>query len=229
MDFCYELKNAWFPTLEDHLKELSPEMLTLSSSWQDNEDLWSLPISCRREIYRRWLLEAHHEAREEIPELARMLERNAEHRAALERDRKLALLREMEVVGMTTTAVSKYQQLIKEMRPEIVIVEEAAEVLESHILTALHPRTQHVVLIGDHQQLRPSTAVYRLSKNFHLDVSLFERLIKNNCDHVTLEQQRRMHPSISKLMKPLYPALRDHTSVSEYPEVMGVDARVFFL
>merc|ERR1719409_1213163 len=158
-----------------------------------------------------------------------MLERNAEHRASLERDRKLALLREMEVVGMTTTAVSKYSTLLKELRPEIVIVEEAAEVLEAHILTALHPGTNHVILIGDHQQLRPSTAVYRLSKNFHLDVSLFERLIRNGCDHVTLEQQRRMHPKVSRLMKPLYPNLRDHVSVSEYPEIMGVDARVFFL
>jgi len=228
MDLCIELKNPWLPYIEDHEKNVSSEVLTLSTTWQD-QDLWCLPVSCRREIYRRWILDVHHEAREEIPELARMLERNADNRAALERDRKLAMLREMEVVGMTTTAVSKYSQLLKELRPEIVIVEEAAEVLEAHILTALHPRTQHIVLIGDHQQLRPGTAVYRLSKEFHLDVSLFERLIKNKCSHVTLEQQRRMHPKISRLMKPLYPNLRDHGSVSDYPEVIGVDARVFFL
>merc|ERR1711976_326307 len=123
------------------------------------------------------------------------------------------VLREMEVVGMTTTAVSKFSVLLKELRPEVVVVEEAAEVLEAHVLTALQPRTQQVVLIGDHQQLRPSTAVYRLSKNFHLDVSLFERLIRNGCAHVTLEQQRRMHPMVSRLMKPLYPQLRDHSSV----------------
>jgi len=129
---------------------------------------------------------------------------------------------------MTTTAVSKYQVLLKELRPEIVIVEEAAEVLESHILTALHPRTQHVILIGDHQQLRPSTAVYRLSKCFNLDVSLFERLIKNGAEHVTLLQQRRMHPMISSLIKPYYPELRDHPSTLDRPEIMGVEKRVFF-
>ncbi|CAK0848666.1 unnamed protein product, partial [Prorocentrum cordatum] len=174
-------------------------------------------------------LNAHHEARELLPEISHRLERNAEHRAALERDRKLALLREMEVVGMTTTAVSKYQQLLKELRPEVVIVEEAAEVLEAHILTALHPRTQHVILIGDHQQLRPSTAVYRLSKNFHLDVSLFERLIKNGADHETLLQQRRMHPKVSRLIKPYYPELRDHPVTQEHPDVKGVSHRTFFL
>jgi len=225
MDFFLELRNAWLPYEEDLPARIS---LLQGDDWKD-EEFWSMAIPLRREAYRKMLLQVHHEAREEIPELAHFLERNAEQRAALERDRKLALLREMSVVGMTTTAVSKYQVLLKELRPEIVVVEEAAEVLEAHILTALHPRTNHVVLIGDHQQLRPSTAVYRLSKNFHLDVSLFERLIRNGNDHVTLLQQRRMHPSISRLVKPLYPDLRDHNSVNEYPEVMGVDARCFFL
>eukprot|EP00927_Polykrikos_kofoidii_P034052 TRINITY_DN28882_c0_g1_i1.p1 TRINITY_DN28882_c0_g1~~TRINITY_DN28882_c0_g1_i1.p1 ORF type:complete len:1871 (+),score=353.17 TRINITY_DN28882_c0_g1_i1:773-6385(+) len=221
-----ELKTAWLPPWDAYMEKLKPELRSLS--WRE-VDLWKLPISHRREIYRQWLLETHHESRELLPELARQLERNADHKAALERDRKLGVLHTMEVVGMTTTAVSKYQQLLKELRPEIVIVEEAAEVLEAHILTALHPKTQHVILIGDHQQLRPSTAVYRLSKHFHLDVSLFERLIKNKAPHITLEQQRRMHPKVSRLMKPLYPQLRDHPSVSEYPEVKGVNARCFFM
>lgn len=226
MDFFQELNNAWLPYVDEYYETLTPEMRSLD--WRE-ENLWRLLPQQRRECYRQWLVEAHEEARGILPELAHLLERNAESRAALDRDRKLAVLREMQVVGMTTTAVSKYQQLLKELRPEVVIVEEAAEVLEAHILTALHPRTQHVVLIGDHQQLRPSTAVYRLSKNFHLDVSLFERLIHNGAAHVTLLQQRRMHPKISRLIKPLYPQLRDHSSTEKYPEIRGVAARCFFM
>jgi len=225
-DFCAELKNPWLPFMEEHYERLRPELRSLD--WRE-EDLWRLPLNLKKETYRQWLLEAHHEARQLLPEISRQLERNALHRAALERDRKLKVLREMDFVGMTTTAVSKYQVLLKELRPEVVIVEEAAEVLEAHILTALHPRTQHVILIGDHQQLRPSTAVYRLSKHFNLDISLFERLIKNGCEHVTLLQQRRMHPKISRLIRPLYPELRDHKTTLDYPEIMGVDARCFFL
>lgn len=226
MDFFQELHYAWLPYLEEYYETLTPEMRSLD--WRQ-EDLWRLHREQRRECFRQWLLEAHEEARGILPELAHLLERNAESRAALDRDRKLAVLREMQVVGMTTTAVSKYQLLLKELRPEIVIVEEAAEVLEAHILTALHPRTQHVVLIGDHQQLRPSTAVYRLSKQFHLDVSLFERLIHNGADHVTLLQQRRMHPKISRLIKPYYPQLRDHSSTERYPEIRGINARSYFM
>mmetsp|Transcript_122580 Transcript_122580/g.392305 ORF Transcript_122580/g.392305 Transcript_122580/m.392305 type:complete len:1641 (+) Transcript_122580:598-5520(+) len=227
-DFYAEIKNAWLPYWEEHQGRMSLDLL--SFTWSDHaEALWLLPREKRHETYRQWLLEQHHEAREQLPEMSRLLERNADSRAALERDRKLELLREMQIVGMTTTAVSKYQSLLRELRPEIVIVEEAAEVLEAHILTALHARTQHVILIGDHQQLRPGTAVYRLSKSFHLDVSLFERLIKNGADHVTLLQQRRMHPKISRLMRQLYPNLRDHESTYKRPEVMGVKQRTFFL
>lgn len=61
-----------------------------------------------------------------------------------------------------------------------MIVEEAAEVLESHIIAGITEHCEHLILIGDHQQLRPPTTVYKLAKDYQLDVSLFERLIKNN-------------------------------------------------
>jgi len=38
-----------------------------------------------------------------------------------------------------------------------------------------------------------------------------------------------MHPKISRLIKPLYPELRDHHSTSNYPDVIGMNARCFFL
>jgi hypothetical protein len=44
-------------------------------------------------------------------------------------------------------------------RPQVVIVEEAAEVLEAHILTSLAPTVEHLVLIGDHLQLPPKVEV----------------------------------------------------------------------
>ncbi|RYG68470.1 hypothetical protein EON64_05095 [archaeon] len=35
--------------------------------------------------------------------------------------------------------------------------------LEGHILAALTPSTKHVILIGDHQQLRPTVNEYNLA------------------------------------------------------------------
>ena len=61
---------------------------------------------------------------------------------------------------------------------KVVIVEEAAEVLEAHIVTSLPQSTEHLILIGDHQQLKPSPTVYELAKKFNLEISLFERMVR---------------------------------------------------
>ena len=79
-------------------------------------------------------------------------------------------------------------------------MEEAAEVLESHIVTSLTPGCQHLILIGDHQQLRPNPTVYDLAKHYNLDVSLFERMVKNGMPFERLRLQHRMRPEISKML-----------------------------
>ena len=135
-----------------------------------------------------------------------------------------------DVVGMTTTGAAKYHHLLKHIRPKIVIFEEAAEVLEAHIITSLTSSVQQLIMIGDHKQLKPKPTCYDLEKNYHLDVSLFERLINNNFHYVTLEIQHRMRPEISKLIHPtIYEKLQDAEKVHEYPHVKGVGKDVFFI
>ena len=77
-----------------------------------------------------------------------------------------------------------------------------AEVLEAHILDSLASSTRQLILIGDHQQLRPKVQVYDLAldskKGFNLDLSLFERLIRQKTPFCSLSTQRRMRPSISR-------------------------------
>jgi hypothetical protein len=72
---------------------------------------------------------------------------------------------------------------------KIVIVEEAAAIFEAHIITALSTKCEHLILIGDHVQLRPNPSVYRLGMKYHIDVSLFERFVKNNFPNVRLNIQ----------------------------------------
>ena len=52
------------------------------------------------------------------------------------------------VVGMTTTGAAKYQDVLQGLKPKIVIVEEAAEVLEAYITTALSESCEQLILIG---------------------------------------------------------------------------------
>ena len=133
------------------------------------------------------------------------------------------------VIGMTTTGAAKNSKLLSQLKPRVIIVEEAAEVLEAHILTSLCSSVEHLIMIGDHQQLRPSNAVFSLAKLYNLNLSLFERLVINGVQHVTLNCQHRMRPEISKVMKIIYPVLTDHDNVKEYPSVRGVTKNTFFI
>uniref|UniRef100_A0A915EMN9 DNA2/NAM7 helicase helicase domain-containing protein n=1 Tax=Ditylenchus dipsaci TaxID=166011 RepID=A0A915EMN9_9BILA len=92
---------------------------------------------------------------------------------------------------MTTTGAAMHQAALRALKPRIVIVEEAAEVLEAHLLASLTVACEHCILIGDHKQLRPNPAVYELAKKYNLEISLFERLINNNyptgCSPISIE------------------------------------------
>src|SRR5690242_4836625 len=115
---------------------------------------------------------------------------------------------------MTTTGVAMNQDIVQALRPRIIVVEEAAEILEAQLLACLTDSVEHLILIGDHKQLRyavfttdnylvshslnrPSVECHELVLRNKIDISLFERMINNGVPHVTLSQQRRMHPSIS--------------------------------
>ena len=52
-----------------------------------------------------------------------------------------------------TPGAAKYRQILQKVEPRIVIVEEAAEVLEAHTIATLSKACQHLILIGDHQQV----------------------------------------------------------------------------
>lgn len=128
-------------------------------------------------------------------------------REELEAISAVALFKNTDVVAVTTTGRSKYSEMLRRVKFPILIVEEAAEVFEAHIVASLAPETEHVILIGDHEQLRPNPAVYNLSFSFNLSMSLFERLINNKVDHSVLNIQRRMRPEISRIMGLIYPQL----------------------
>lgn len=43
------------------------------------------------------------------------------------------------------------RELIRAARPSVLLVEEAGEILESHVLTSLSDGVEHLILIGDHK------------------------------------------------------------------------------
>jgi len=82
-----------------------------------------------------------------------------------------------------------------------MLIEEAAEIHEAHIVSSLPNKIQQIILIGDHKQLRPTVNSYELARDMNLDLSMFERLRNNGLRPVTLLIQRRMRPEISEVIK----------------------------
>jgi hypothetical protein len=150
-------------------------------------------------------------------------------------------LEQAHVIGVTTTGLATNSELLRSVPAKVLVCEEAAEVLEAHLITAMLPSVEHAILIGDHLQLRAQISRYELSmeseqgKKYGLDESLFERLEKDEFGGgkmpiASLDVQRRMHPSIASLVREtLYPKLRDHSSVHTYPQVVGIRRRLFWL
>ena len=101
--------------------------------------------------------------------------------------------------------------------------------MEGHIITSLSNHCHQLILIGDHKQLKPNPTVYKLAKDYNLDLSLFERMINNKVDFKCLELQHRMRPQISELMKIIYPELKDHPVVEDYPNIKGISKNMFFI
>ena len=139
------------------------------------------------------------------------------------------VLRNACVIGMTTTCAARYRRILQQIRPKIVLVKEAAEVLEAHIITSLTKGCQHLILIGDHKQLRPKPEVYELAKRYKLDVSLFERMVKVGIQCERLSVQHRMRPEIAALMKHVYYDLENHESVKKYEDIKGMKKNMFFI
>lgn len=161
---------------------------------------------------------------------------------AVHREIKARCLKQANVIGFTTSGMAGNLDLIRSVQPKVLICEEAGEVLEAHLLTCLLPSVQHVIFIGDHLQLRPQISNYELQsthpsgRRFSLDISLFERLVKpfgkeeGPIPYTRLRTQRRMHPLISQLIRPIvYPDLEDADHLQDYPEVVGIKRRLFGL
>ena len=192
-------------------------------------DINDLTLQERMKLFKLWTLKCYTSLRNTCEERVKQYaEKCKQYQEAVQSEDRI-VLENVEVIGMTTTGAAKYQHILHQVKPKIVIVEEAAEVLESHIVSALNGGTQHLILIGDHKQLRPKPNEYELARKHHLDVSLFERLLRNGIPHATLLIQHRMRPQIAGLVCPfVYDQLENHDIVKEYENIKSFDKNMYF-
>ena len=132
--------------------------------------------------------------------------------------------------GLYCRVVSRAELTVRNdqgIGPKVLLVEEAGQVLEAHILGSLVPSIQHLVLIGDPLQLRPTLNNYcmthmhdmfaRYTLKLHpaalsmdhphgkliykFDMSLMERLSSSGLPMSQINVQRRMRPEVADLVR----------------------------
>lgn len=214
-----------------HTKESQQLVSYTKAEAQSIANINSLSIGERIKLFNLWIKQFRHHQYNEICTLIEDF--NKIHKIFIDsRDRKhFEMLQKAHVICMTTTGAAKHKHLLEKLKPKIVIAEEAAEVLESHIIACLTTATKHLILIGDDQQLRPNPSEHLLDNNYYkFGISLFERLRNNGVPCASLLTQHRMRPEIADLVRRhVYDnELKDHPSVKEYDDIKGITTNMYF-
>lgn len=206
----------------------------VASMDQACRDVWQLPLTVRAELFEKWSAQVRQDQMAEFVELADTSHEIQRQIDSLYNENKRSVVRSKRIIGCTTTAAAMYQSIINSAEPDVVLVEEAGEILEAHIITALSSSVKQLVLIGDHKQLRPKVNNYKLTvekgEGFNLNVSLFERLILQGHPYTVLREQHRSHPEISYFVRHLsYEHLEDNAKTLDREKVRGLRNRVTFV
>ncbi|KAH3813248.1 NFX1-type zinc finger-containing protein 1-like [Dreissena polymorpha] len=192
-------------------------------------DVWLLDINERWKLYRCFRKYFLEDLQDKIDDCQETVKDKADQYEHAQINEERAILQRASIIGMTTTCAARYSETLRYIKPKIVIVEEAAEVLEAHVITALNKNCEHLILIGDHKQLQPNPALYELELHYNLNISLFERMVMNGIQHDCLQLQHRMRPEIADIMRHIYYNLIDNVNVKQYENIRGVSKNVMFI
>lgn len=197
------------------MSQPTPQTLDQAKRMLDTmKDLYRVPEHLRGPMYLVMQEKLKQITRSELREQIQTYDRCATQIRIGRWEKDAAYLSKAPIIGMTTTGLSKYRALVSALKPKIALIEEAAEVLEGPVSVACVESLQHLILVGDHQQLQATCSVKGLEgEPFYLNVSMFERLFRGGMPYKSLLCQRRMAPEIRGLIAKSYPNLADHDTV----------------
>lgn len=195
--------------------------------------VWNMTSEMRQAALNRWHNAILDDLVTEIQDAGRQFNSDQAEVDRIFGERDASIIKQKRIIACTTNGAAKFASAIQAASPGVVLVEEAGEILEAHILTSLGPHTEQLIMIGDHKQLRPKCS-YELSveqgDGFDLNRSLFERLVLKGFPHVTLTEQHRMRPEISTMIRRLtYPDLIDAKSTLNRPSLRGFRDSIVFV
>ncbi|GKU02820.1 helicase [Fusarium langsethiae] len=183
-----------------------------------HHDLYDIKLALRGIVYRSLRRRLINARAERFPKLLKAYQAACDEIKIARHENNVKVLtnEKVEILGCTTTGLSKYRGLISALKPRILMIEEAAETQEANITSALYLSLDQIILVGDHQQLVPQVDVHELGcEPYTMNVSLFERLVNLKLPYAMLQVQRRMVPAIRQVVNVFYHKLTDHPSVSD--------------
>ncbi|KAG9186672.1 hypothetical protein G6011_09780 [Alternaria panax] len=233
--------DVWTAGSETHRPALSPEVLRQVVQ-RATTNVFSLSIHERSALIAHWVSEAQNNKVSELFEIVNGAAKTQRELSNIHEELNRRVLENADVIGVTTSGLAKRISVLQQVKCKVIICEEAGEVMESHMISALLPDVEHLIQIGDHEQLRPSVSNFRdlslesdRGKLHALDRSQFERLSvgepgRPRMPVAQLNVQRRMRPQISTLIREtIYDKLKDHASTIKLPDVVGLRHNVFWL
>lgn len=149
------------PVKPEEVREVQLPLETLLRCAEMNVN--SLNKIDRNLILEHWKAEIREDEADLIFESVQSAEVDRRFLTRIHDDVDRRVLETADVIGVTTTGLARRIATLKHVKCKVVICEEAGEVLEPHMLSALLPSVEHFVQIGDHQQLRPQINNYGLS------------------------------------------------------------------
>ena len=142
-----------FYLLEQWKKGQNAGVLDYHENARNASKIWSMSLKQRQEKLRMWQDALF---TDQVAHVYDTGEAYNNYSASIERlfgKKNEAVLKEKRIIACTTTGAAKHGEKIRAASPTVVLVEEAGEILESHILTALSPGTDQLILIGDHKSV----------------------------------------------------------------------------
>jgi helicase required for RNAi-mediated heterochromatin assembly 1 len=213
-----ELKQNWMGTGETMGDSEAKNLLST------HRDLYRVPAGQRGPLFNYMMKELKKHARDFIARRSHSYAKYVKSYKLGGFERDLVILIQQKLIGMTTTGLSKYRALVQALNPKVILIEEAAEILEAPVAAGCLPSVEQMILVGDHQQLKPQCQQKQYQGDpFYFDLSLFERMINNKFDYRMLVRQRRMIPEVRRLLRPIYNnTIEDHECVKDREDVPGM-------
>ena len=141
-----------------------PSDRVLFANAHRSDSIWKWSKQQRMDKIEEWLDRITANDRVSLAELLADLDAVDEELRTLHKEPMYEILqaRSVRIIGVTSTGASLNADMLAAVRPGVVVGEEAGELLEAHLLAGTHKHVKHMVLIGDHAQLRPKIENYQL-------------------------------------------------------------------